>query len=92
METKFYLVADPHYFAHKLGCWGEEYENRMKFEQKCFAEDQAINEAVFDWLAVDVALYQFVVGFDMDNVAVVGFGVVFEIFEEKVGDSSVFEV
>ena len=50
METKFYLVTDTHYFAHSLGCYGEAYENRMQFEQKCFAENQAINEAVFDWL------------------------------------------
>lgn len=53
MDTKFYVVADPHYFAHKLGCWGPDYDARMQFEQKCFAENQAINEAVFDWLIND---------------------------------------
>lgn len=78
METKFYLVADPHYFAHKLGCWGEEYENRMKFEQKCFAEDQAINEAVFDWLIneadeADTVLFAGDLAFNGEKESTLGF-------------------
>ncbi len=48
---KFYVVTDLHYFKNSLGAYGEEYERKMDFEQKCFAETQAINEAVFDWLA-----------------------------------------
>ncbi|MBQ9229329.1 MAG: metallophosphoesterase [Eubacterium sp.] len=48
---KFYLIADPHYFASKLGAYGKEYDAFMHYEQKCFAETQSINEAVFDWLA-----------------------------------------
>ncbi len=49
-ETKFYLVADPHYFASSLGCSGEEYDDFMHFEQKCFAETESINKSVFDYL------------------------------------------
>ncbi|MBQ7741243.1 MAG: metallophosphoesterase [Eubacterium sp.] len=49
-EFKFYLVADPHYFKNSLGARGKEYDDFMHYEQKCFAETQAINEAVFDFL------------------------------------------
>ena len=47
---KFFVITDTHYFASKLGCRGEEYENFMLYEQKCFAETEAINKAVFRWL------------------------------------------
>ena len=47
---KFYLVTDTHYFKNSLGAYGEEYEDFMDSEQKCFAETQFINEAVFNWL------------------------------------------
>ncbi len=49
-ETKFYLIADPHYFATSLGCSGEEYDDFMHFEQKCFAETESINKSVFEFL------------------------------------------
>lgn len=45
-----YVITDTHYFASSLGCRGEEYNKFMQFEQKCFAETQAINEAAFKWL------------------------------------------
>ena len=78
METKFYVVADPHYFAHKLGCWGPDYEARMLFEQKCFAEDQAINEAVFDWLIneaneADTVLFAGDLAFNGEKESALGF-------------------
>lgn len=44
------LVTDTHYFAEKLGCRGEAYKEFMRYEQKCYAETQAINEAAFRWL------------------------------------------
>lgn len=47
----FYLVTDTHYFKNSIGAYGEEYERFMDFEQKCYAETQAIDEAVFDMLA-----------------------------------------
>ena len=46
----FLLITDTHYFAQKLGCRGDAYREFMKYEQKCFAETQAINEAAFAWL------------------------------------------
>ena len=49
-ETKFYLIADPHYFASELGCSGDEYEDFMHYEQKCFAETESINNSVFAFL------------------------------------------
>lgn len=49
-ELKFYLMADPHYFASELGCSGEEYEDFMHYEQKCFAETESINKSVFEFL------------------------------------------
>ena len=49
-ETKFYLMADPHFFASELGCSGEEYEDYMHYEQKCFAETESINNSVFEFL------------------------------------------
>ena len=47
---KFYLITDTHYFKNSLGAYGKEYEEFMDGEQKCFAETQSINEAVFDYL------------------------------------------
>lgn len=49
-KTKFYLISDPHYFATELGCSGEEYEDFMHYEQKCFAETESICNSVFQWL------------------------------------------
>ena len=36
-ELKFYVMADPHFFASELGCSGDEYEDFMHYEQMCFA-------------------------------------------------------
>lgn len=47
---KFWLITDTHYFAPSLGCRGEKYEEFMQFEQKCFAETSAINNAAIDFL------------------------------------------
>lgn len=47
---KFFVITDTHYFASKLGCRGEEYKKFMMYEQKCFAETEAINKAAFKWL------------------------------------------
>ncbi len=49
-ELKFYVMTDPHYFASELGCKGEEYEDFMHYEQKCFAETESINKSVFEYL------------------------------------------
>ena len=46
----FLLLTDTHYFKNSLGARGKEYDEFMRFEQKCFAETEAINNAVFEWL------------------------------------------
>ncbi len=48
--TKFLLLTDPHFFDTDLGCGGAAYEDFMHYEQKCFAETESINNAVFGWL------------------------------------------
>lgn len=47
---KFFVITDTHYFAPSLGCHGEKYDEFMLYEQKCFAETSAINEAALKWL------------------------------------------
>lgn len=58
--NRFFVIADTHYFASSIGAYGEEYEKRMRYEQKTHAETQAINEAVFEYLEsvkdIDVVL------------------------------------
>ena len=49
-DFKLLLITDTHYFASKLGCRGEAYKEFMKYEQKCFAETEAVNRAAFAWL------------------------------------------
>lgn len=46
----FLVLTDTHFFKNSLGATGKEYDEFMRFEQKCFAETEAINNAVFDWL------------------------------------------
>lgn len=48
--ANFYVITDTHYFENSLGAYGKEYDEFMRFEQKCFAETQAINEALFRYL------------------------------------------
>ena len=47
---KFFVITDTHYFAKSLSAKGKAYEEFMEFEQKCFAETAAINEAAFEYL------------------------------------------
>lgn len=47
---KFWLITDPHFFKNSLGCYGDGYDSFMAYEQKCFAETEAINRAVIDYL------------------------------------------
>lgn len=47
---KFLLLTDPHFFKNSLGAYGDGYEALMDSEQKCFAETEAINRAVIEYL------------------------------------------
>ena len=49
-SKKFFVVTDTHYFKNSLGARGEAYDEFMRFEQKCFAETEAINKALFSYL------------------------------------------
>lgn len=49
-KRSFYLITDTHYFKNSLGATGRGYDKLMRYEQKCFAETQAINESVFEYL------------------------------------------
>lgn len=49
-KFKFLVMADPHFFDTDLGCSGPDYDNFMHYEQKCFAETESINNAVFKYL------------------------------------------
>ena len=50
-KLNFYLVTDTHFFKNSLGAYGKEYDEFMRFEQKCFGETEAINNAIFDYLS-----------------------------------------
>lgn len=52
-KLDFYLVTDTHYFERSLGCSGSFYDNKMKGEQMCLAENQIINRALFEEIGND---------------------------------------
>lgn len=49
-DFKFLLLTDPHFFKNSLGAYGKGYEELMESEQKCFAETEAINRSVIEYL------------------------------------------
>ena len=49
-EFKFLLLTDPHFYKNSLGAYGKCYDDRMRYEQKGFAETEAINRAVIEYL------------------------------------------
>ncbi|MBR5544594.1 MAG: metallophosphoesterase, partial [Clostridia bacterium] len=63
MSFKFLVLTDPHFFDTDLGCSGPAYEDFMHYEQKCFAETESINNAVFKYLGeTDLADTVIIVG------------------------------
>lgn len=86
---KFYLITDTHYFKNDIGAYGEEYERFMDFEQKCFAETQNINDAVFDWLAkaddADILLIAGDLTFNGEKESHRAFTALLRDFREKTG-------
>lgn len=52
-ELSFYLVTDTHYFEPSLGASGAAYDEYMKHEQMCLAENSAVAHAVFDAIVAD---------------------------------------
>ena len=86
---KFYLITDTHYFKYSIGARGEEYERFMDFEQKCFAETQAINEAAFEWLEkadeADIVLIAGDLSFNGEKESNEAFSKLLHDFKEKSG-------
>lgn len=52
-SLKFYLVTDTHYFEPSLGTSGKGYDEYMKGEQMCLAENAEIVKATFREIAND---------------------------------------
>lgn len=50
-KMKFIVITDTHFFKNSLGAYGKDYDSFMRYEQKCFAETEAINNSVFDFLS-----------------------------------------
>ena len=86
---KFYLITDTHYFKYSLGAYGDEYEEFMDSEQKCFAETQAINEAAFAWLEkadeADIVLIAGDLSFNGEKESNKAFSKLLHDFREKSG-------
>lgn len=88
-ELKFFVITDTHYFKNSLGAYGEEYEKFMDFEQKCFAETESINKAVFSYLEkaeeADIVLIAGDLTFNGEKGSHEDFSALLRSFEEKSG-------
>ncbi len=86
---KFFLVTDTHFFKNSLGAFGEAYEEFMDGEQKCFAETEAINNAVFSYLAdakdADIVLIAGDLSFNGEKESNKAFSALLHDFQEKSG-------
>ncbi len=86
---KFYLITDTHYFKYSLGAYGDDYEDFMDGEQKCFAETQAIDEAAFAWLEkadeADIVLIAGDLSFNGEKESNIAFSKLLHDFKEKSG-------
>ncbi len=86
---KFFLITDTHYFKNSLGAYGEDYERFMDFEQKCFAETQSINEAVFAYLEqakqADIVLIAGDLSFNGEKQSNEAFSALLHDFQAKSG-------
>ena len=86
---KFYLVTDTHFFKNSLGAYGEAYEEFMDFEQKCFAETESINRAVFSYLEdakeADILLIAGDLSFNGEKESNEAFSQLLHEFKEKSG-------
>lgn len=88
-ELKFFVITDTHYFKNSLGAYGEEYEKFMDGEQKCFAETESINNAVFRYLEeskeADIVLIAGDLSFNGEKESNVAFSHLLREFREKSG-------
>lgn len=88
-ELKFFVITDTHYFKNSLGAYGEEYEKFMDGEQKCFAETESINKAVFKYLEeskeADIVLIVGDLSFNGEKESNKAFSELLKNFKEKSG-------
>lgn len=86
---KFYLITDTHFFKNSLGAYGEAYEEFMDFEQKCFAETESINRAIFAYLEeakeADILLIPGDLSFNGEKESHEAFSQLLHEFQEKSG-------
>ncbi len=50
-DFSFFVLTDTHYYKSSLGAYGKAYDEFMRYEQKCFAETESINRALFSEIA-----------------------------------------
>ena len=88
-ELKLFLITDTHFFESSLGAYGEEYEKFMDYEQKCFAETESINKAVFRYLEeskeADIILIAGDLSFNGEKESHKSFSRLLSDFKEKSG-------
>ena len=88
-ELRFFVITDTHYFRNALGASGKEYDDFMSFEQKCFAETEAINKAVLRYLAesgeADIVLIAGDLSFDGERESHRDFSRLLHELQEKSG-------
>ena len=88
-ELRFFVITDTHFFKNALGAYGKEYEEFMDYEQKCFAETEAINRAVFQYLAesdeADIVLIAGDLSFDGEKESHKSFSQLLRDFQQKSG-------
>ncbi len=88
-ELKFFVVTDTHFFKNALGAFGADYEAYMDTQQKCFAETEAINRAVFEYLAArdeaDIVLIAGDLTFNGEKESHIAFSEMLREFQEKSG-------
>lgn len=88
-ELKFFVITDTHFFKNSLGAYGADYELYMDTQQKCFAETEAINRAVFDDLAArddaDIVLIAGDLTFNGEKESHLAFCEMLHDFEKKSG-------
>lgn len=88
-ELKFFVITDTHYFKNSLGAYGEEYEDFMDSEQKCFAETESIVKASFEYLAqnneADIILIAGDLSFNGEKESHIAFSKLLKDFKKKTG-------
>ncbi len=88
-ELRFFVITDTHFFKNSIGAYGTDYELYMDTQQKCFAETEAINRAVFDFLSTrgeaDIVLIAGDLTFNGEKESHQAFSEMLHDFQQKTG-------